>query len=213
MVLLLTSIALLTNKHVIQFYKRGMWPLARLRHCLGILFTSVYQGQSSMATLHQPRRTKNNELDPVYHNLPRQSLPKSLSVGDFLDVIVAEVFSPGHFFIQAKETSGLLDKMMDSMEEFYYKNHQKERYRITDLSVGLICVSLFNDGNWYRASVTKVVDDTLVEVQYITRWTQNMLDLYVKKSGCLFFYFYSVRMVLSSSQVLKQNYFKLNLDS
>jgi len=134
------------------------------------------EGQSSMATLHQPRRTKNNELDPVYHNLPRQSLPKSLSVGDFLDVIVAEVFSPGHFFIQAKETSGLLDKMMDSMEEFYYKNHQKERYRITDLSVGLICVSLFNDGNWYRASVTKVVDDILVEVFYVDYGTISVVE-------------------------------------
>ena len=176
--------------------------MARLRHCRGILFTSVDQGQSSKATLHQPRRAKNNELDtvPVWlcHNLPRQSLPKSLSVGDFLDVIVAEVFSPGHFYIQTKETSGLLDKMMDSMEEFYYKNHQKERYRITDLAVGLICVSLFNDGNWYRASVTKVVDDTLVEVQYRV-YRPKKCPTYMSKCQGAYFFINSVRMVLNSS--------------
>ena len=38
-------------------------------------------------------------------NIPAQKLPSDLMIGDFLDVLVGEVFSPGRFYVQVFRTS------------------------------------------------------------------------------------------------------------
>ena len=53
--------------------------------------------------------------------MEEQRLPEDLKIGSYLEVIVAEVLNPGRFFVQLRETSGQLEKMMDEMEEFYYQ--------------------------------------------------------------------------------------------
>jgi len=99
-----------------------------------------------------------------------QEIPTNLKVGDFLDVIVANVSNPNRFYVQLKgeETSKSLESLVEEMDDFYYGESAK-RYKIPDpfVVVGLVCVSLLSDGNWNRCFVTSMKDLSTVEVYYI----------------------------------------------
>ena len=102
--------------------------------------------------------------------IPRQQLPDNVKVGEFLEVVVAEVASPERFWIQlkGKDTNKALVWLMEEIKQFYGKSFQDYRVNNEDLlSAGLACVNLHSDGYWYRAVVTSFQDLTTVEVFFI----------------------------------------------
>merc|ERR1719187_635243 len=142
-------------------------------------------------------KNRSEEVMGPSDKLQEQELPADLRVGekdkDLLEVIVAEVFTPYRFYVQLKgeKTSKQLEILMDDMELFYYRE-PGEKYRIPDarIVVGLVCASLYTDGNWHRAKITALKDLSTVEVLYVdygtnTRVKKDTLRYLHKKFGQL----------------------------
>lgn len=102
--------------------------------------------------------------------IAQQELPSNVKLGEFLEVGVAEVVSPGKFWVQlrGRDTSRALVWLQEEIKEFYQRSY--ERYRIQggdSLPDGLVCVCLHNDGYWYRARIESFQDMAVIEVFFI----------------------------------------------
>jgi len=129
---------------------------------------SFMQKWTDKDRISRPRRRE--DVIGAQDKILQQVLPPDLKVGDFLEVIIAEVFNPSRFWIQLKGevTSKMLDNIMDEMEDFYYSD-SGDQYKVPVdcVVVGLMCASLYNDGNWHRALVKSMLDLSTVEVFYL----------------------------------------------
>ncbi|XP_022918067.2 uncharacterized protein [Onthophagus taurus] len=93
--------------------------------------------------------------DVVYDaNIIRQWIETDVSLQDFIDIEVAEVYDPSKFWIHLRQHSDNLNRLMDNMQIFYRAN--KDKYYIPYYAIreGMYLASIF-DGEYHRA---KVVD-------------------------------------------------------
>ena len=102
--------------------------------------------------------------------IPRQELPGDAKVGEYLEVVIAEVVSPEKFWFQLRgeNTNGALVWLMEEIKYFYGESYQRYVVRDEDfLSAGMVCANLHSDGYWYRAVVTSFRDLTTLDVFFI----------------------------------------------
>ena len=102
--------------------------------------------------------------------IPRQELPGNAKVGEYLEVVIAEVVSPEKFWFQLRgeNTNGALVWLMEEIKHFYGESYQRYVVRDEDfLSAGMVCANLHSDGYWYRAVVTSFRDLTTLDVFFI----------------------------------------------
>jgi len=94
------------------------------------------------------------------------------AAGDFLDIMMGEIFSPSRFFIQLKDPGAdkpgyELDDLVDDMEDFYSRLQVMDYcIPLEDLTEGLDCavnIPAEKNNKWYRA-VIKVQDGPAVQV-------------------------------------------------
>lgn len=150
----------LTNENIVQLNYEANTILVKPSY-------EIITGQCSNS-ISRPERRK--DVMGQQDKISEQRLPCDLKVGDFLEVIVAEVFNPYRFWIQLKgeQTSKMLAIIMDQMEDLYYRE-ESDQFKIPDsgVEVGLVCASLYSDGNWYRAYIKSMLDLSTVEVFYV----------------------------------------------
>ena len=101
----------------------------------------------------------------------RPNLLEDQKTGDFLEILVSEVFSPDRFFIQLKQPGDIynLDDLLDEMEDVYSVPggpgtgpglHLSSKDLVPDLHCA---VRLADTTKWYRAAV-RAQEDSVVEV-------------------------------------------------
>lgn len=84
----------------------------------------------------------------------REKLPTSIIEGQ-LEVYVSAVASPSRFWVQLSgKQSSELDKLTDSMTEYYGKSDNQTFHKIADPYLGQIVAAMFKyDSKWYRAEI------------------------------------------------------------
>ncbi|XP_064117651.1 uncharacterized protein LOC135223074 [Macrobrachium nipponense] len=101
----------------------------------------------------------------VYQILDQSAL---LPIGEWIEVMVAEVYSPEKFWviIKGSETSGALNCLMGKLFEFY-SSKVGDRYMVSpgQIAIGAPVVAYFADEHYYcRALVTSVEDVRTVKL-------------------------------------------------
>eukprot|EP00092_Neocalanus_flemingeri_P014766 GFUD01015935.1.p1 GENE.GFUD01015935.1~~GFUD01015935.1.p1 ORF type:complete len:180 (-),score=49.69 GFUD01015935.1:9-548(-) len=106
-------------------------------------------------------------IRPDVH-IPVQKLPSDAQIGDFFDVLVGEIFSPGRFYVQLVQSlpydlDDLVDEMLDT-----YSSETDTALKVSwpDLKVGLNCAARLEEGDemWYRVVVDRVNSIKSVQV-------------------------------------------------
>ena len=80
-------------------------------------------------------------------------LPESVKVGALIDVCVAEVFHPHKLYVQLKENYGLLNDLMDDLDDFYKAGPGiSKKYQLSNdhcYEIGRCCAILYCN-MWHR---------------------------------------------------------------
>ena len=86
-----------------------------------------------------------------------------------LQVYVSTARSPSKFWVQIFGTrSNELDKMTESMTDFYEEKRNLREYRLVEANVGDIVAAPFNmDESWYRVRIVGVESDSRIRVYYL----------------------------------------------
>ncbi|XP_052123270.1 uncharacterized protein LOC113205131 isoform X1 [Frankliniella occidentalis] len=95
---------------------------------------------------------------------PLPELPPNAEPGEYVELKVAEVYSPHKFWVMLRKDALTLNRLMDELQDFYQDHGAK--YVMPDCTIveGQCCVAIY-DGEWHRA-VIKSVGET-PEVIYI----------------------------------------------
>ncbi|XP_057667390.1 tudor domain-containing protein 7 isoform X1 [Diorhabda carinulata] len=91
--------------------------------------------------------------------------PPLPEINETFEVHVPFAVNPYNFFIQPLESRPKLHKMMQQLQE-RYKEVLYSPLTIDQITPGNIYASKFDDGNWYRTSVIKVINDGSISVFY-----------------------------------------------
>lgn len=83
----------------------------------------------------------------------------------YFEVHVPFAVNPYNFFVQPLESRPKLHKLMEQLQ-VRYKNVAYSPLTIDDIIPGNIYASKYDDGNWYRTSVIKVIHDGSISVFY-----------------------------------------------
>lgn len=88
----------------------------------------------------------------------REKLPTSIIEGQ-LEVYVSAVASPSRFWVQLSgKQSSELDKLTDSMTEYYGQSDNQTFHKIADPYLGQIVAAMFKyDSKWYRAEIVGIL--------------------------------------------------------
>ncbi|XP_045452665.1 tudor domain-containing protein 5 [Melitaea cinxia] len=101
-------------------------------------------------------------------SIPSESLV-DIEPGTMLEVVVAEVYSPSHFWLlRLGESYNIaMEDMMDEMNEYYTKGEGANRtLALGAVRVGQYCASCY-EGDWHRSLIVKVVDSDTVKVRHV----------------------------------------------
>ncbi|XP_061720449.1 tudor domain-containing protein 5-like [Cydia pomonella] len=100
-------------------------------------------------------------------SIPAGSLA-GVAPGDMLPVVVAEVYSPSHLWLQRLGPEhDLMQEHMDQMTEYYTKGEGVERVLAAGARrPGQYCSSVF-EGDWHRSLIVQVVDSDTVKVRHV----------------------------------------------
>ena len=74
-------------------------------------------------------------------------------------VLVTEVHSPGKFYVQTVDTSGMLDEMFLSLNRYFSSNKSPSLVRPPSAG-SLVCAKFSQDGAWYRGEVLETSADS-----------------------------------------------------
>lgn len=114
--------------------------------------------------------------------IPQQKLPPDTGPGSYLEVLVAEVYTPQHFWLQLRgeKTHVALDKLMNDIQNFY---DQEVDYKMPEATVRIdqYCMAPFND-ELHRARITALPSMTEAQVCFVDYGTKSK----VKKSELRF---------------------------
>lgn len=118
-----------------------------------------------------------NESDTDIIRPTREKLPSNTIEGQ-LEVYVSAVASPSRFWIQLYgKQSSELDKLTDSMTEYYEQTDNLRIHKIADPYLGQIVAAMFKyDSKWYRAEIVGILPN-----EYNPR--DVVLDLYFVDFG------------------------------
>ncbi|KAL0275901.1 UNVERIFIED_CONTAM: hypothetical protein PYX00_003621 [Menopon gallinae] len=106
---------------------------------------------------------------PSGKKYPVLSIEEHFSVGEAVDVIIAEVWSPYKFFIQLKKFEEEFDALMSAIQSYYRFTSDKLKMPEATVQVGQICVVVYNAGavpEWHRSVITSVNPES-VEVMLV----------------------------------------------
>ncbi|KAJ9580218.1 hypothetical protein L9F63_004118, partial [Diploptera punctata] len=114
--------------------------------------------------------------------IPQQKLPPDIGPDSYLEVLVAEVYTPQRFWIQLRgeHTHRALDKLMNEMQPFYEDLSDYEMPEAT-IRVDQFCVAPYNE-EYHRARIIAVPNLVEVLVSFIDYGTESK----VKKSQLRF---------------------------
>ncbi|XP_033755165.1 putative ATP-dependent RNA helicase TDRD12 isoform X2 [Pecten maximus] len=121
------------------------------------LLYDLCKGQIEVPKLnqHSDRSEKKTEVD---------ILPESK---EFHDVHLSAIMSPTLMYLQRSESSKLLEKMNDEINE-RMKNVEPTVMKLTSLKTGSVCLAKFGEDNmWYRVRILKELDDNMVKVLHV----------------------------------------------
>jgi len=151
-------------------------------------FVSQQQSREIVKPIWLPNANKGLEILNPTNTIQEQSWKQFMDDDRFLEVIVAEVFSPHNFFIQLKGNSSSLEALMDSLEEFYDANEDDYKMLESSLAVGMICASKLRQNFWYRARITSIDIDS-VEVFHVDYGSKEVVRreslCYLRKQFCV----------------------------
>jgi len=83
-------------------------------------------------------------------------------------VVVAEIYTPGSFFIQLASQVDNISNFMNNLQVFYNDNEEKYTVLPELIITGLACTSCFEDTKlWHRATVLNIIDELRVELLYV----------------------------------------------
>ncbi|CAH0713037.1 unnamed protein product, partial [Brenthis ino] len=89
--------------------------------------------------------------------------------GDMVEVVVAEVYSPSHFWLQRLGPAHNLamEDIMDEMNQYYKFGEGRTRTLAPGaVRVGHYCSSCY-EGDWHRSLIVKIVDSDTVKVRHV----------------------------------------------
>ncbi|XP_063626361.1 tudor domain-containing protein 5-like [Cydia splendana] len=100
-------------------------------------------------------------------SIPPGSLAE-VAPGDMLPVVVAEVYSPSHLWLQRLGPEHeLMQEHMDQMTEYYSKGEGTDRVLAAGARrPGQYCSSVF-EGDWHRSLIVQIVDSDTVKVRHV----------------------------------------------
>ncbi|XP_050402777.1 tudor domain-containing 6 [Patella vulgata] len=92
---------------------------------------------------------------------------QDISLGALMKIHVTHIASPQHFQVQLDSCTEILNSLMDDIFG-RYGNLQEGEMAMKSFAVGQACVAKFDeDENWYRAKITGLTADNLVEVFFV----------------------------------------------
>uniref|UniRef100_A0A6P7FEB4 Tudor domain-containing protein 7-like isoform X2 n=1 Tax=Diabrotica virgifera virgifera TaxID=50390 RepID=A0A6P7FEB4_DIAVI len=83
----------------------------------------------------------------------------------YFEIHIPFAVNPYNFFVQPLESLSKLNKMMEQLQETY-KDVTYSPLTLDKIEPGNIYASRFDDGNWYRTTVIKVIHDGSISVFY-----------------------------------------------
>ncbi|CAG9821429.1 unnamed protein product [Phaedon cochleariae] len=107
-------------------------------------------------------------LDGALKNVPsggKLSPPIIPAKGELFEVHVPFAVNPYNFFVQPLESRQKLHRMMERLQE-RYKDVLYSPLLVDQIVPGNIYASKFEDGNWYRTNVLKVIHSGSISVFY-----------------------------------------------
>ncbi|XP_063540727.1 uncharacterized protein LOC134749641 [Cydia strobilella] len=109
-------------------------------------------------------------------SIPRGSL-SGVAPGDMLPVVVAEVYSPSHMWLQRLGPEHeLMQEHMDQMTEYYSKGEGMDRVLAAGARrPGQYCSSVF-EGDWHRSLIVQIVDSDTVKVLHVDYGTVDTVS-------------------------------------
>ncbi|CAG9563683.1 unnamed protein product [Danaus chrysippus] len=100
-------------------------------------------------------------------SIPSVSL-EHVRPGDMLQVAVAEVYSPSHFWLLrlGDQYNIAMEEIMDDMNKYYYGEGRDRALALGAVRVGQYCASLYR-GDWHRSIIVRVLDHDTVKVRHV----------------------------------------------
>lgn len=89
-----------------------------------------------------------------------------LDIGSSEAVCISHIIDPDNFFVQLERTSDSLDEIMNLMQT-YYKESGGPSEKLPSLVLGAPCAALYTDGECYRAKITGLLTNGMVEVLFV----------------------------------------------
>ncbi|CAG8824298.1 27434_t:CDS:2, partial [Dentiscutata erythropus] len=105
------------------------------------------------------------------------SVNESETQKEYMDVVISEIISGGHFYIQiVNDNIRSLEKMMSEFELYHKTTKDLE---VTNPKTGQIVSAQFTDDDqWYRAKIKKIMNEKKsAEVIYIDHGNSEIIPL------------------------------------
>ncbi|XP_064073816.1 uncharacterized protein LOC113401033 [Vanessa tameamea] len=99
--------------------------------------------------------------------------------GTMLEVAVAEVYSPSHFWLLrlGERYNIAMENVMDEMNEYYTHGEGKNRtLALGAVRVGHYCSSRY-ESDWHRSLIVKIIDSDTVKVRHVDYGTVDNCDV------------------------------------
>ncbi|KAK5650357.1 hypothetical protein RI129_001386 [Pyrocoelia pectoralis] len=102
----------------------------------------------------------------MHEEIPRQFMPSHVQQGDFVDVVIGEVYDPSKFWLLFHELYESLNNLMDEMQIFYTSYNTYIPSHMA--AVGMYCVASYNS-EFHRAVIVNAMINipNKVKVYYI----------------------------------------------
>ncbi|KAK5641294.1 hypothetical protein RI129_009841 [Pyrocoelia pectoralis] len=92
----------------------------------------------------------------MYEVIPRQFMPSHVKTGDFVDVVIGEVYDPSKFWLIFHELHDSLNNLMDEMQIFYTSYNAYIPQHM--IAVGMYCVASYHS-EFHRAVIVNTIVD------------------------------------------------------
>ncbi|XP_033607617.1 tudor domain-containing protein 5 isoform X4 [Cryptotermes secundus] len=137
----------------------------------------VTEPQNLFADLYPP------EVIGPKGTLPYEKIPPEATPGGFLEVLVAEIYTPQNFWIQLRggKTHLALDALMNEIQEFYKQEANNYNMPVPTIKIGQYCMAPYSN-EWHRVCITAMLTFHDVQVLFVDYGTTGR----VKKSDLRF---------------------------
>ncbi|CAL4082498.1 unnamed protein product, partial [Meganyctiphanes norvegica] len=130
----------------------------------------ITQSPNIKCKLFNSAEAKINKFVQLGESFKQVNVKEAHLENEWLEIEVAEVYSPHLFWAHLRENSKELEDLMDKMMEFYGQPEVMEKYRIIpkECALEMAVVSFYEeDNNFYRAVVTNFKSFDKIEVFYV----------------------------------------------